>query len=159
MDLLPLGFGSDVSNQNIAEFIAALLGVRGLRRLGVVGPCPVLFRGDSKTALSWVSKMKFRSDLVGNAASFFVLQNIILEVEVVGEEHLIAEANWRTDGLSRGKSLKDLAKRDLSLANIPFIDLDAAGVLELCDPRLSIRSDHDFALFWRRTKEVINSNV
>ena len=100
MDLLPLGFGSDVSNQNIAEFIAALLGVRGLRRLGVVGPCPVLFRGDSKTALSWVSKMKFRSDLVGNAASFFVLQNIILEVEVVGEEHLIAEANWRTDGLS-----------------------------------------------------------
>jgi hypothetical protein len=63
-------------------------------------PCPVLFRGDSISALSWVETMKFRIDLVGNAASVFVLQNILLEVEVVGTEHLPAEKNWRTDGLS-----------------------------------------------------------
>jgi hypothetical protein len=102
VDLSSLGFGTDASNQNTAEFIAALLGIRGLKKLGIEGPCPVLFKGDGKTALSWVHEMKFKSYLVGNAATFFVLQNISMEIEVVGTEHSIAELNWRTDGLSRG---------------------------------------------------------
>jgi hypothetical protein len=159
VDLLPLAFGSSASNQNTAEFIAALLGVRGLRSLGVTGPCPVLFRGDSITALSWVSTMKFRSELVGNAATYFVLQNIMVEVEVVGTFHLRAEDNWRTDGLSRGLSLSDLAARDVNLLNVPFIDLRASDVLQLCDPRLFINNDDDFTEFWRRTKSVIDSNL
>jgi hypothetical protein len=81
--------------------------VKGLKLLGVEGPCPVLFRGDNISALSWAETMKFKGDLLGNAASVFVLQNILLEVEVVKTEHLPAEKNWRTDGLSRGRSLRD----------------------------------------------------
>lgn len=126
--------------------------------MGIEGPCPVLFKGDSKTALSWVHEMKFKSHLVGNAATFFVLQNISMEIEVVGTEHLIAELNWRTDGLSRGKSLKELSVRDPALANVPFIRLDAEEVLELCDPNLIINNDNEFALFWGRTKAAIDSN-
>lgn len=159
VDLLPLAFGTDASHQNTAEFIAALLGVRGLKLLGVKGPCPVRFRGDSITALSWVETMKFRSDLVGNAAAVFVLQNILSEVEVVGADHLIAEENWRTDGLSRGKSLDEIAIRDPAFLGVPFIDLRASEILRLCDPRLSINSDNDFALFWNRIKTAIDSNV
>jgi hypothetical protein len=41
VDLLPLAFGSSASNQNTAEITAAMLGVRGLRSLGIMGPCPV----------------------------------------------------------------------------------------------------------------------
>jgi hypothetical protein len=119
VDLLPLAFGTNASHQNTAEFIAALLGVRGFKLLGVEGPCPVLFRGDSISALSWVETMKFRSDLVGNAASVFVLQNILLEVEVVGTEHLTAEKNWRTDSLSRGRSLMDIANMDPAFLGVP----------------------------------------
>jgi hypothetical protein len=159
VDLLPLSFGADASYQNTAEFIAALLGVRGLKLIGVEGPCPILFRGDSISALSWVETMKFRSDLVGNAASVFVLQNILLEVEVVGTEHLPAEKNWRTDGLSRGKSLRDIAVEDPAFQGVPTINLDASEILRLCDPRLYIDSDVEFALFWNRIKAVVDTNV
>jgi hypothetical protein len=155
VDLLPLAFGTDASHQNTAEFIAALLGVRGLKLLGVDGPCPVLFRGDSISALSWVETMKFRSDLVGNAASVFVLQNILLEVEVVGTEHLPAEKNWRADGLSRDRSLRDIANMDPALLGVPSLNINASEILRLCDPRLHIDSDDDFALFWNRIKVCI----
>jgi hypothetical protein len=87
------------------------------------------------------------------------LQNIMVEVEVVGTFHLRAEDNWRTDGLSRGLSLSDLAARDVNLLNVPFIDLRASDVLQLCDPRLIINNDDDFTQFWRRTKSVIDSNL
>jgi hypothetical protein len=159
VDLLPLAFGSDASHQNTAEFIAAILGVRGLKRLGVTGPCAVSFRGDSMTALSWVETMKFRSDLVGNAASVFVLQNILLEVEVVSTEHIEAAKNWRTDWLSRGKSLVDIARRDPAFIGVPSININASEILRLCDPRLAINSDDDFALFWNRIKVAVDSNI
>jgi ribonuclease HI len=159
VDLSSLGFGGDASNQNTAEFIAALLGIRGLRKLRIEGPCPVLFRGDSKTALSWIHEMKFKSHLVGNAATFLVLQNIAIKIEVVRTEHLIADLNWRTDRLSRGKSLKELSARDPALENIPFINLDADEVLQLCNPHLLINNDNEFVTCWRRTKTAIDTNL
>jgi hypothetical protein len=111
------------------------------------------------SALSWVETMKFRSDLVGNAASVFVLQNILVEVEVVGTKHIPAEENWRTDGLSRGKSLRDIAAIDPAFLGVPTLEIDSLEILRLCDPRLFIDSDADFARFWIRIKAAIITNA
>jgi hypothetical protein len=83
--------------------------MRGLSRLGYDG-CPVLLRGDSKSALSWAYTERFRSDLVGPAASVFILQNMASGNEVVDYQHLPAARNWRAAGLSRGKSLDSLVE-------------------------------------------------
>jgi hypothetical protein len=154
VDLTPLGFGEDASYQNTAEFIAAVLGMRGLSKLGYEG-CPVLLRGDSKSALSWAYTDRFRSDLVGPAASVFILQNIASGNEVVDHQHLPAARNWRADGLSRGKSLDFLVEEDPSLAGVPWIELDAQELVLLCDPRQSWSSDDEFSVFWGRVKGLL----
>ena len=47
----------------------------------------------------------------------------------------------------------------LSKTYVPFINLDADEILKLCDPKLIINNDDEFASFWGRTKKVIDSNV
>ena len=81
IDISALHFASEASYQNTAEFIAAVSGNRGLRQLQLQ-PDSVCLRGDSMTALTWASTVKFRGELVGNAATVFVLQNIYEEVTI-----------------------------------------------------------------------------
>ena len=75
IDITTLQFESEASFQNTAEFIAAVLGIRGLKQLGLQ-PESVCLRGDSVTALTWASTGRFKGELVGNAAVVLVLQNI-----------------------------------------------------------------------------------
>ena len=46
VDLSRLHFNSDSSNQNLAEFVAVLLGIIGLVKLGITA-VDIEFRGDS----------------------------------------------------------------------------------------------------------------
>ena len=101
VDISILKFESEASFQNTAEFIAAVLGIRGLEQLGIQ-PESVCLRGDSITALTWASTGKFQGELVGNAAAVFVLQNIYRKIAISEVVHLAAEENWRTDYLSGG---------------------------------------------------------
>jgi hypothetical protein len=101
VDISMLKFESDASFQNTAEFIAAVLGIRGLRQLGKQ-PESVCLRGDSITALTWASTGRFRGEVVGNAAAVFVLQNLFEKVAISEVVHLAAENNWRVNYLSRG---------------------------------------------------------
>jgi hypothetical protein len=81
VDISALHFASEASYQNTAEFIAAVLGIRGLRQLRLQ-PNSVCLRGDSMTALTWASTGRFRGELVGNSAAVFVLQNIYEKVTI-----------------------------------------------------------------------------
>jgi hypothetical protein len=60
-----LKFGSDSSFQNATEFITAVLGLVVARRLVENLTC-VDFRGDSKTALSWLKTKRFKTDIALN---------------------------------------------------------------------------------------------
>jgi hypothetical protein len=55
VDLTRLGFGVDLSYQNLYEFIGAILSVIGQVALGVAEAILAL-RGDSVTALTWPSQ-------------------------------------------------------------------------------------------------------
>ena len=68
VDISSLGFGSEAKYQNSAEFLGLVLGIQGLRKLGVTAKS-IHLRGDSTTALSWASTEKFKGILVSNAAS------------------------------------------------------------------------------------------
>ena len=111
-----LNFKSNPAYQNTAEFIAAILGIRGLRQLGI-SIRNISLRGDSITALKWAESGKFKGELVGNAAIIFILQGIYENISVSKVTHLSAEDNWRSDYLSRGGTIVGLKKLDKSLGN------------------------------------------
>ena len=98
VDLSCLSFNSDSSNQNVAEFMGALLGIIGLVKLGVRN-VDVELRGDSVTALSWATKGQ-RSI---NAATIFTMLCVALSVDVKSTCHISGDDNFKCDRLSRLK--------------------------------------------------------
>jgi hypothetical protein len=48
---------------------------------------------------------------------------------------------------------------DPAFLGVPSLNINASETLSLCDPRLNIDSDDDFALFWNRIKAAITTNV
>ena len=157
VDISALHFASEASYQNTAEFIAAVLGIRGLRQLRLQ-PDSVCLRGDSMTALTWASTRRFRGELVGNAAAVFVLQNIYEKVTISEVIHIAAEDNWRADYLSRGGTLDDLYKKDTLLKKAQTVELNGDMIIQMCDPGRPTTTDEEFNSFWCDMRRILGIN-
>ena len=157
IDISTLKFESEASFQNTAEFIAAVLGIRGLSQLGQQ-PESVCLRGDSMTALTWASTGRFKGELVCNAAAVFVLQNVYRKVAVNEIVHLAAENNWRADYLSRGGTMEGLLKRDSALRMPKIVELNGDELVELCDPTRVTTTEKGFNDFWFDMRRIIGTN-
>jgi hypothetical protein len=81
VSLASLGFGMDSANQNLAEYIGAVLAVIGQVMLGFSGS-GIALRGDSFTALTWTMTERPRGNRVTNAAMVWTLLCIAADVEV-----------------------------------------------------------------------------
>jgi hypothetical protein len=158
IDITLLNFGSDASYQNTAEFIAAILGIRGLAKLNLK-PRKINLRGDSITALTWAESGKFKGDLVGNAAVIFILQGIYSNVTVDRVIHLPAEDNWRADYLSRGGTIDNLIEQDRDMKFPQIVDLNGDEVIALCDPNRPTSSEKEFNSFWDITRRVLTPKI
>jgi len=124
------------------------LAVRGVRKMGL-SPCSLALRGDSVAALSWVERQTFSGELVGNAATVFIIQGLITGISVDQTDHLPEEENWRADFLSRngtgrGGSWAELQGLDDGLTAVNELKLDETGIIELCNPAMR----HDDQSFW-----------
>jgi hypothetical protein len=154
VDISGLGFGEDSQYQNTAEFIAATLGILGLTQLGLEGSA-IRLRGDSMSALCWASSLRFKGHLTTNAAVVFTLLLVQTRVTVVDKEHFSSEANVRTDELSRGSTVAEVARKFsnlIGLRELSFPDA-VAQTLRDCDPRLELGDDAAFSNLWRRVGE------
>ena len=154
IDIRLLGFCDDSAHQNTAEFIAGVMSIRGLMVL-----CPtckrVMLRGDSVSALTWADTKRFRGDLVGPASMVFILQSVMLGVEVTAVQHIPAEENWRTDMFSRDHSLDEVVLRDPTLANLREVNVRPHPLIELCDPSRVLDDDDQFVLFWKAVQAAV----
>lgn len=160
VDLTIFELGDNSAWQNLCEVTAVLLGLRGLRRLGV-GACSVCLRGDSITALTWCEKGVIRSSMhLLNVATILVLQNQITGFAIGNTVHLPAEHNTAADYLSRTRggvrSLHTFMNDD-KFKDMVDIPLDELAFLELCDPRTLAESDDEFFGFWERARGVISA--
>jgi hypothetical protein len=158
IDITTLQFESEASFQNTAEFIAAVLGIRGLKQLGLQ-PESVCLRGDSITALTWASTGRFKGELVGNAAAVFVLQNVYRKIAVSEIIHLAADKNWRADYLSRGGTMEGLLKKDSTLELPKIIELNQDKIIGLCDPKRLTSTEEGFNDFWFDMRRIIGTNI
>jgi len=162
-----LGFGEDSSFQNTAEFMAAVMSVIGLVRYGGAAE-PTLMRGDSKSALSWAEKKRYRGNLAVPAGFLFNYIWIRYKVLLCKCIHLPGELNVACDDLSRiflenVLGFKARAKLDVTLPeterkyrhNFSAVgDRSACLHFEefkaICDPRQVWESESDFGEFWGR---------
>lgn len=166
VDLSFLGFGVDSSNQNLAEYIGAILAVIGQVMLGCHGTS-IALRGDSVTALTWTMTERPRGVRVTNASMVWTLLCIAAGVEVKEITHIAGEDNDKCDRLSRrwdlGKSpsmtvAEEAREMGLERAEILEMELDSSirGIVELCDPRTDLNSESQFIVFWLKARSAID---
>lgn len=161
-----LEFGADSSNQNLAEYIGAILAVIGQVMLGYSG-MGLALRGDSVTALTWTMTERPRGTRVTNAAMIWTLLCIAADVEVKEVTHIPGEENEQCDRLSRrwdvGKTptlsvLEEAEEMGMRGFEVIEMDMDPSvrGVIELCDPRMELSSESQFIDFWMRARSAID---
>ena len=161
-----LEFGVDSSNQNLAEYIGAILAVVGQVMLGFSGT-GIALRGDSVTALTWTMTERPRGVRVTNAAMVWTLLCIAADVDVKEVTHIPGEDNEQCDRLSRrwdvGKtptmSVLEEAE-DMGLKGVIVVDMDTdvsvRRIVELCDPKMELKSESQFIAFWMRARSAID---
>jgi hypothetical protein len=165
VNLAFLEFGVDSSNQNLAEYIGAILAVIGQVMLGFSG-MGIALRGDSVTALAWTMTERPRGTRVTNASMVWTLLCIAADVEVKEVTHIPGEDNEQCDRLSRrwdvGKtpvvSVSEEAE-DMGMKGVEVVEMDSdpcvRGIIELCDPRTELSSESQFIDFWMRARSSI----
>lgn len=165
VNLAFLGFGVDSSNQNLAEYIGAILAVIGQVMLGLSGT-GIALRGDSVTALTWTMTERPRGIRVTNVAMVWTLLCIAADVEVKEVTHIPGEENEQCDRLSRrwdvGKtptmSVLEEAE-EMGMRGVEVVEMDrdpcVRGIVELCDPRTELSSESQFIEFWMRARSAI----
>lgn len=168
---MKLGAGEETFNyQNTVEFLAAVVGFRGLQVRGEAN-VTIKFRGDSKSALKWVRTTSFKSDLVGNASIAYVAMKWTNTYDVVETEHLAHgedyDENWKCDMLSRGRALSEVIRKDDTLGERKLSnrmrdwseDLAKYGrvqeLLATCDPRVKLDEEGDFVTWWKRLHSIL----
>jgi hypothetical protein len=161
-----LGFGADSSNQNLAEYIGAIIAVAGQVVLGHSGRSLAL-RGDSVTALTWAISERPRGKIVTNASMVWTLLCVATNIDVREVTHIPGDENERCDRLSRrgmtpGMSVREEA-REMGIEGGVVIEVNGdeeiMGLLRLCDPRRKLESDSDFIAFWTGVRDAVNTFV
>lgn len=158
VDISQFGFGSNSSFQNVAEFVAAVMGTVMIIKMGLlfmIKDKGVGLRGDSITAITWITKERYRGESVSNAAMVYTLLGIACGSVISEATHLSAANNWRADDLSRlsmlNKSLPRLMK-EMNYENVPIVDLMGDKIvmklLQYMDPSWAVESDEEFKIFW-----------
>ena len=162
VDLSCLTFQSDSSNQNVAEFMGALLGVIGLVKLGVRN-VDIELRGDSVTALSWAKSNVPKGQRSMNSATIFTMFCIALSVDVKVTCHISGEDNYKCDKLSRLKESGNTVASvmsDIGLQGVETLDLESdpavKTLVHCCDPNTTFTCEGDFAVFWNTVRDAIN---
>ena len=158
IDIRGLGFDTDASYQNSAEFIGIVMGLLGLLQMGIRGEA-VEVRGDSVSALTWAVKGRPKGDLATNAAIVFALLCILGGFRVTKDTWISGLHNWRCDILSR---LGEVGKVDgcrealdgMGRSSTPVISLGVPvlNLLALCNPSAELVEESDFSEFWSSIK-------
>lgn len=161
VDLRGLGFGSDSSFQNTAEYIGCIIGMAGLALLGV-RDTDIEIRGDSVAALTWAETERPRGYLVTNASMVFTLLSISFGLDVKKGVHISGEENWRCDKLSRigehgGKASEVLDEMGLGQTAVVNLqdNIQVQKLLAGCHPGRSLEGEEVFLQFWGEVRDAL----
>ena len=162
VSLRGLGFGSDSSFQNSAEYIGCTLGMAGLALLGI-RDADIEIRGDSVAAFTWAKTERPRGQIVTKASIVFTLLIILFNLEVKRGVHISGVDNWRCDRLSRleesgrrvSEALKGMGMTETGVINLQE-NTQIQTLLACCDPRRGLEGEEVFLGFWREVRDTLS---
>jgi len=167
-DITPMEFGTDSAFQNTCEFMGAIMALVGIVRYGLQDK-PFILRGDSKSALGWAEKRRYRGDRVVPAGVLFNYVWMEYQAMLGGTVHVPAERNKACDHLSRQyvgdvPAFRKNAERDLKKRVKEYQGIDHTMVgdrsacveielfMEICNPRQNWETEEDLSIFWKKVK-------
>ena len=159
------GFGIDSSFQNTAEYIGMVLGILALVKMGV-RDVDVLIRGDSTTALSWVTEGRIKGPHAVNAAVVVTSLYIRFGIRPRYSVFLAGLDNHKADLLSRIEE-KGITVEQAMTENghgyAPIIDLrdnpSTDVLIRMCDPKVRIEHEDEFTMLWQTVREAMETIV
>ena len=139
--LSPFAPTIESKKQNTYEYLAVLIGVLMAKRLGLRNFTYRLF-GDSMSSLSWAANDRASSSLARRANIGLTLVSVDINASVAETIHVPGLKNVVYDGLSRGKSM-----REVGLDPSKQLVFNESHVLHqyvaMCDPDLPLDTYHD----------------
>lgn len=140
--MFPFTLKSEARYQNSSEFIAVVVGMWMLSRLGI-RDCNVTLEGDSITALKWGTTERFKGLLNLGAVIAFIMLGTRLNIWVSDSIHIPGEDNTLFDSLSRGTTCQQLGIEEHLIVELSN-DTEFTKLISLCNP--SIEYNNEFAL-------------
>lgn len=158
VNLGTLGFGVESKYQNYAEFIVAIIGL-----IGALSLKPNLryaaFRGDSISALKWLSTGRVKSGLAHNLSTIFINLCVKYNLEVTEVSHVPGVLNTSADLLSRNGSIADVRKIDERVKSNRRLIIPCSIFLSLCKANNIPSTDEEFIVFWNAIPIIINHMI
>ena len=148
----------DSKYQNAMEFIAILLGLATLVKMGVSSAC-IDVLGDNTSSLSWSSTFRFRSGSSTSSALLFVLLSHRFQLTIGHTTYRPGKDN-EADGLSRGRdtptSLGFLPENN---ASYTYRDMPSPllELLHLIDPSKPLMTEDILLSTWTRMVDLLQS--
>jgi hypothetical protein len=154
----------DSSNQNLAEYIGAIIAVLGQVMLGHSGRSLAL-RGNSMTALTWAVTERQRGTIVINASIVWTLLCVATNIDVIEYTHIPGDVNINCDRLSRRDATPVTTVREeatgMGIEGGVVIEVNEdetiMRLLRLCDPRRKLNTD--FLKFWMEVRDAVNTFI
>jgi hypothetical protein len=157
------GFGKNSGYQNTAEYIGTVLGILALVKMGV-RDVDVLIRGDSTTALTWVTEGRIKGIHAVNAAVVVTALCIRFGIRPRYSSFLAGLKNHKADLLSRIEE-KGISVEQAMIQNghreVPIINLrdnPSTNILvQMCNPKVKLEEEEEFTKLWQTVREAMES--
>ena len=142
-----------------------VMGILALIKLGVRN-ADVMIRGDSTTALTWMTEGRIKGKSAINAAVVVTALCIRYGIRPRYSTFLSGVKNFKSDRLSR------LLQNNMSIeeamilnghGGCPILDLrsdpSANTLIETCDPRIKIEEEDEFAGMWQTVRKAMETII
>jgi hypothetical protein len=158
IDICSLNFNDESKFQNYAEFTVAVIGLIGALYLRP-NVKHVAFRGDSISALTWLSTGMVKSDIAYNLSTIFIKLCVDYKLEISEVTHIPGVENTSADMLSRNGSISDVRKIDSRVTNDKLLIIPCSVLLSLFGSSNEPSTDEEFILFWKAIPIVVDHMI
>jgi hypothetical protein len=144
--------------QNYAEFLVSIISIIGAIHLRP-DVSSIAFRGDSRTALAWLSTGRIKSDIASNLALIFVHLCIDHKISVDKVSHLPGESNIPADMPSHGSTISEVREIDIRINSNQLIVRSCSIFLSICNPINIPTNDQEFIDLWNCIPNIIHHMI
>ena len=151
----PYELNGDSGFQNTMEFLAILLAMYRVKRLGFVDT-RVHIIGDNTSSLHWCDKERFRGGRSNSPALAYIILGMEVQNEIVASSFFKGEENIHCDKMSRGFRPRALGYPEEVCWNA-HRDKEFVELVRLVDPRVENMEEGMLTSLWGQLKALLGN--